>query len=86
MGAKEVEEFITHLAREQTVVVSTQNQALNAIVFLYKEVLGIKFNQLHVEQAKKPEKLPGVFTCRESSVRQRGCKNFDGSGLKILLG
>jgi site-specific recombinase XerD len=39
MGGKEIEEFLTHLAVEGNVAASTQNQALNAILFLYKEVL-----------------------------------------------
>jgi site-specific recombinase XerD len=40
MGNAEVEQFLTHLAVERNVAASTQNQALNAIVFLYHEVLG----------------------------------------------
>jgi site-specific recombinase XerD len=40
MGEKEVRAFITHLAVERTVSASTQNQALSAIVFLYRYVLG----------------------------------------------
>ncbi len=39
MSGKEIEEFLTHLAVEENVAASTQNQALNAILFLYKEVL-----------------------------------------------
>jgi integron integrase len=65
MGATEIEGFLTYLAVEKNVAASTQNQALNAIVFLYKEVLGIKFDQLHIEQAKKPERLPVVFSRKE---------------------
>jgi site-specific recombinase XerD len=40
LGSTEVEQFLTHLAVERNVAASTQNQALNAIVFLYHEVLG----------------------------------------------
>jgi hypothetical protein len=40
MGNAELEQFLTHLAVERNVAASTQNQALNAIVFLYHEVLG----------------------------------------------
>ena len=40
MGNAEVEQFLTHLAVERNMAASTQNQALNAIVFLYHEVLG----------------------------------------------
>ena len=39
-GARKVEDFLTHLAREEHVAPSTQNQALNALVFFYKQVLG----------------------------------------------
>jgi integron integrase len=65
IGAGEVEEFLTHLAVEKNVAASTQNQALNAIVFLYKEVLGIELGPLHREQAKRPEKLPVAFSRKE---------------------
>jgi integron integrase len=66
MGIKEVEQFLTHLAVEGNVTASTQNQALCAIIFLYKEVLGIELGWLHdVERAKKPEKLPVVFSRQE---------------------
>ncbi len=39
MGGREIEELLTHLAVQENVAASTQNQALNAILFLYKEVL-----------------------------------------------
>lgn len=65
MGAIEVEQFLTYLVVEQNVAASTQNQALNAIVFLYKEVLGIELSPLNMEHAKKPEKLPVVFSRKE---------------------
>jgi hypothetical protein len=39
MGAREIEEYLTYLAVRKNVAASTQNQALNAILFLYKEVL-----------------------------------------------
>ena len=41
MGAAQVEQFLTYLATERTVSASTQNQALSAILFLYREVLKI---------------------------------------------
>jgi len=39
MGVSEIEAFLTHLAVEQHIAVSTQNQALSALLFLYREVL-----------------------------------------------
>ena len=56
-------EFLTHLARDRFVAASTQNQALSAILFLYKEVLKQEIGWLdQVERAKKPAKLPVVLT------------------------
>lgn len=68
MGAAEVEAFLTHLAVEGQVSASTQNQARSALLFLYKEVLGVELPWLdNVEQAKKPKRLPVVLT--EEEVR-----------------
>jgi len=62
MGAPEVERFLTHLAVEGRVAASTQNQARCALLFLYKEVLGVELPWLdNVEQAKAPKRLPVVF-------------------------
>lgn len=66
MGAAEVEAFLTHLAVERNVASSTQNQALSAILFLYKEVLGKDLPWLeNVERAKRPARLPVVLTPAE---------------------
>ncbi len=63
MGEKEIAEFLTFLAVKENVASSTQNQALNAIVFLYKKVLNIELGRsLNVQWAKKPSRLPVVFT------------------------
>ena len=67
MGAPEVEAFLTDLAVQGKVAASTQNQALNAIVFLYRQVLKKDFGWLEgVERAKKPARLPVVFTREEA--------------------
>ena len=69
MGAPEVEAFLTWLAVERNVAPSTQNQALAAILFLYKEVLEIELPWLDgVTRAKKPPRLPVVLS--ESEVRR----------------
>ncbi len=55
--------------RAGKVAASTQNQALNAIVFLYRKVLKKDFGWLEgVERAKKPARLPVVFTREEARV------------------
>jgi len=63
MGAKEIEQFLNHLAVQKHVAASTQNQALSALVFLYREVLKKDFEWMdNLERAKKPERLPVVLT------------------------
>ena len=77
MGKKEIGAFLTYLAVEGKVSASTQNQALNAIVFLYKEVLKQEVGALeNVFWAKKPQRLPVVFTREEAKAV---LKNLDGS-------
>ena len=63
LGAEEVERFLTYLAVEGKVAASTQNQAKSALLFLYREVLGIELGWLDdIEQAKTPKRLPVVLT------------------------
>lgn len=62
MAEVEVSEFLTSLARDGNVAASTQNQALSALLFLYKQVLKQEFGWLEgVERAKKPVRLPVVL-------------------------
>ena len=68
MGAREMEQFLNHLAVDRKVAASTQNQALSALVFLYREVLRQEFKWMeNLERAKKPARLPVVLT--ETEVR-----------------
>ncbi len=63
MGKEEVEQFLSHLAVERDVAASTQNQALSALLFLYRDVLDIKLAWLDgVVRAKRPKTLPVVLT------------------------
>jgi integron integrase len=63
MAEAEVTEFLTYLAREGRVAASTQNQALSALLFLYKQVLKQEIGWLEgVERAKTPARLPVVLT------------------------
>ncbi|PTU74733.1 integron integrase [Pseudomonas mangrovi] len=67
MGAAEVEQFLSHLAVRRQVSASTQNQALSALLFLYKHVLHIELPWLDdVVRAKRPERLPVVLTREET--------------------
>lgn len=66
MGSVEVAAFLTHLAVERNVAASTQNQALAALLFLYREVLGTDVAWIKdVVRAKKPKRLPTVLTATE---------------------
>ena len=66
MGETEINQFLTHLAVKENVAASTQNQALCALVFLYKVVLKSKVQDLgNVIRAKKPKRLPIVLTVEE---------------------
>ena len=63
MGEKEITEFLTHLAVKKNVSASTQNQALSALLFLYKKVLNIELDWLDdVVRAKRPQRLPVVLS------------------------
>lgn len=60
MGATEIQAFLAHLATERNVAASTQNQALSAILFLYREVLHKEIEPVIITEAKRPERLPTV--------------------------
>lgn len=93
MGAEEVASFLRHLVTRQHVSVSTQNQALNAIMFLYKHVLEKELEHLpEFAHARRPKRLPVVLTNQEA---KRILANLDepyltmamlmyGAGLRIM--
>ena len=59
LGAVEVQQFLTHLARDRQVSEPTQNQALAALLFLYNDVLAISLEkQLPLVRAQRPERIP----------------------------
>ena len=59
MAETEVAQFLEHLAGNRRVAASTQNQALNALVFLYGVVLGTPFGKLReITRAKRPVRPP----------------------------
>jgi integron integrase len=62
MGEPEVNEFLTHLAVERNVAASTQTQALCALLFLYRQVLGKPLDELKVVRANRPKRLPVVMS------------------------
>jgi len=93
MGSAEIEAFLTHLAVERQVAASTQNQALNALVFLYRQVLRKDLDgPIQPVRAKRPKRLPTVLTKQEaltvidhlSGTYQLMTMIFYGSGLRLM--
>lgn len=93
MGAPEVEDFLSTLAVRNQVAAATQNQALAAILFLYREVLEINLPWLtEVVRAKRPQRLPVVLTRAEvqrvlahlSGIEWLVVSTLYGSGLRLL--
>lgn len=66
LGAPEVEAFLSRLATDDGVAASTQNQALSALLFLYREVLGVQLPWMEsVVRAKRPQRVPVVLSREE---------------------
>jgi integron integrase len=93
LGKVEVEAFLTHLAVERRVAPATQNQALGALLFLYRHVLDTDLGWLEgVERARRPKRLPivltqsevgAVLTCMEGTPWLVATLLY-GSGLRLL--
>jgi integron integrase len=87
MGVPEIQAYITYLATDQQVAASTQNQALSAILFLYRHVLlrEIEF-PTDVLRAKKPSRLPTVLTKVEVMAIIRGMNGTPKLMVQLLFG
>lgn len=88
-----IESFLTHLATNEDVAASTQNQALNAILFLYREVLDSKVGLLkNIVRAKRTARLPVVFSKSEveailkqlEGTNKLICALLYGTGMRLL--
>jgi integron integrase len=96
MGATEVEQFLTYLAAKRDVAVSTQNQALNALLFLYDQVLRQPLSDFgKFARAKRSARLPTVLTKEESGLVLTALKPgvpalvvrlLYGTGMRLLEG
>ena len=93
MGPAEVQSFLSRLAVDGKVSASTQNQAFSALLFLYRDVLGVGLQGLeNTERAKRPERLPIVLSEAEVRSILRHLKGrmltmailMYGSGLRLL--
>ncbi|MDA8106195.1 MAG: integron integrase [Nitrospiraceae bacterium] len=68
MGVKEVQAFLSYLAVAKKVSASTQNQAFNAVLFMYREYLKIELTDVQAVRAKRRQTVPVVFTMQEISA------------------
>jgi integron integrase len=93
MAGPDIEAFLTHLAVEKHVAASTQNQALSALLFLYREVLNQPLDfPIDSVRAVKPKHLPTVLTKEEvrkvigqmSGIHKLVAQLLYGSGLRLL--
>jgi len=92
MSGAEIQAFITHLASDRNTAASTQNQALSAILFLYREVLRKDVEPVLLSSAKRPERLPTVLTHEESlrvintleGTHKLMAQLLYGSGLRLM--
>ncbi len=92
MGAPEIQAFLLHLVNERHVAASTQNQALSAILFLYREVLNKEIEPILLSRAKRPERLPTVLTRDEvrrllqqlNGTHKLMAQLLYGSGLRVM--
>jgi integron integrase len=92
MGAPEIQAFLSHLATERKVAASTQNQALSAILFLYRHVLHQEIEPILLSTAKRPERLPTVLTRDEilriidklGETHKLMAQLLYGSGLRLM--
>jgi site-specific recombinase XerD len=93
-GTAKIEEFLSDMAVNGHVAVSTQNQAFNALLFLYREVLHQEFGNVQAVRADRPVRVPVVLTKEEvkrvigamSGTTQLVVKLLYGSGLRLLEG
>lgn len=87
MGAAEVEDFLSFLALERHVSASTQNQAKHALLFLYREVLGVTLPWLDgITQARTSKRIPEVLTVGEVQALLRHTSGTNGLIIRLLYG
>jgi integron integrase len=78
MGKIEVELFLTHLAAQRDVSISTQRQAMNALLFLYQRVLQVELGWLDAVRAKRQPRLPVVMSREEVRLVLSGVTGAEG--------
>ncbi len=86
LDAADVEWFLTGLATRRRVSASSQNQALNALVFLYREVLKVDLGRFDAVRAKRPPRLPTVLSTAEVAAVLEALSGPDRLLAELLYG
>ena len=86
LGAKEIEKFLTELVTKNNVSISTQSQALNALIYLYRQVLNIKVENINALRSRKNRNVPTVFTKDEVKEIFKYVSGLEGLILKLIYG
>jgi site-specific recombinase XerD len=92
MGTSEVQSFLTHLALEEHISASTQNQALSALLFLYRHVLDLELGSIDSVRAKPSQHVPSVLSRAEvravlhemSGIYLLIARLLYGSGMRLM--
>ena len=87
MGVNEIRTYLSHLAMQKNVAGSTQNVALSALLFLYRQVLKSDLPDIdNIERARRPKRLPVVLTRREVQEVLAIVDGVEGLFLQLLYG
>jgi integron integrase len=94
LGAGDVERFLGHLATERNVSASTQNQALNALVYLFRRVLERPLDEMQLRRAQRPPRVPVVLSRDEvrallaalTGTPQLLARLLYGTGMRLMEG
>ena len=94
MAEAEVEQFLTHLAVAKRIAASTQNLAFAALIYLYREILGVELENVSALRVNRPQRVPDVLSKREVKLLLEALPDLQrliasllyGAGLRLCEG
>lgn len=86
MGEAEITGFLKHLSVDRNVAVSTHRQALNALIFLYREVLGRTLEEIELWRPHRPKRVPVVLSVDEIRAVTNAMQGIDALQARLLYG
>jgi len=84
MGEEEITNFLTYLATKKNVSAATQNQALNSLIYLYRNFLKMELKNINAFRAKPKLRIPVVFSQNEVSQILNNCSGHKGLIIKLI--